>query len=172
MTHFDEEKALATMLYLASKRGQINFYALVKTVYFADKRHLQRWGRTITGDRYVRMVYGPVPSAVYDMLKSVRGDRDWRNDLSPYMKIEGNIVAPLAQPDLDQFSESELEVLDEAFNEYGHMNFGELKAASHDAAYNKSDAFYMDEEDLAEDDPDLIAYMKQRSEDERHFEAW
>ena len=72
------KKAVNVMLYLARKAGgSIDFSKLVKLVYFADKKHLHEWGRTITGDKYVKMEHGVTPSATYDMLKAVRGDKDW-----------------------------------------------------------------------------------------------
>ena len=36
---------------------------------------LSLWQRAITGDRYVAMKYGPVPSAIYDMVKIVKGEK-------------------------------------------------------------------------------------------------
>ena len=75
MARLDEEKALAVLLYLADKAGgQIDLYKLLKMIYFADKAHLHKWGRTITADKYCRMNHGVTPSAVHDMIKSVRGD--------------------------------------------------------------------------------------------------
>jgi hypothetical protein len=171
MLRFDEAKALQTILYLAEKRGRIDLYALVKIVYFADKEHLKRWGRTITGDQHVRMNHGPTPSAVYDMLKSVRGDQDWPTDLNQSFKFEGcNDVIPLAPPDLDEFSESDLECLDWAFDKYRDKSFGELKEAAHDSAYKRSLRFYMTDEDLAEGDPDLIDHIRHEEEMTRYFE--
>jgi len=172
MPRFEDNKALAAILYLAQKKGSMDLYALVKTIYFADKKHLHKWGRTITGDQYVRMEHGPTPSAIYDMLKSVRGDKDWRTDLSGFLRIDDNTVIPLAEPNMEQFSESDLEALDEAYAEHGHKSFSELKRDSHDKAYHKSSEYRMHEEDLAEDDAALIEYIRQRREDERHFEAW
>ncbi|WP_409530306.1 Panacea domain-containing protein [Shinella sp.] len=44
------------------------FHAL-KTLYYADRAHLQRYGRPITGDRYIAMENGPVPSYAYNAVK-------------------------------------------------------------------------------------------------------
>ena len=49
-------------------------HKLCKILYFADQRHLSLYGRSITGDTYIAMQYGPVPSNVDDILKAVRGD--------------------------------------------------------------------------------------------------
>ena len=44
-------------------------YDIVKTIFLADRAHLNKYGRPITYDDYVAMKFGPVPSAVYDLLK-------------------------------------------------------------------------------------------------------
>ena len=39
---------------------------------FADKKHLERYGRFITGDTYSAMENGPVPSFAYDVVKCIK----------------------------------------------------------------------------------------------------
>ncbi len=97
MKRFSEQKALAAILYLANKTGKIDMYALLKTLYYADKYHFQQWGRTITGDTYHRLPFGPVPSKTYDMLKSVRGDWLWSRDLSDSLGFADHTTEPLAK---------------------------------------------------------------------------
>jgi uncharacterized phage-associated protein len=71
---FDPEKALNLVLYVAGEVPQATFHTISKVIYFADKLHLQRYGRLICGDSYVAMKHGLVPSEIYDMMKDVRGD--------------------------------------------------------------------------------------------------
>jgi len=72
---FKEEKTLNAILYIASKMGgAVDMHKLSKTLYFADSEHLSKYGRSITGDVYIKMKYGPVPSKTDDILKAVRGD--------------------------------------------------------------------------------------------------
>jgi len=175
MARLDEEKALASILYLAQKaNGSIDMYKLVKLVYLADKKHLLKWGRTITGDMFARMEHGTTPSGVYDMIKAVRRDKDWTRDLSPYFQVHENTVTALIDPDMDEFSESDIEVLDEIFAEHGHKTFGELKALAHDAAWQNASGHWINEEDVAhaESDYDLVEHIVTRREDERFLEGW
>jgi len=62
------------VLYLAARLPRPGLHNIAKVFYFADKRHLREYGRLICGDSYVAMKYGPAPSAIYGMLKAVRGD--------------------------------------------------------------------------------------------------
>src|SRR3954465_16031103 len=66
--NFNPEKALEALVWIAARDPGITFYYIVKVLYYADKLHLNRFGRPILGDRYIAMEHGPVPSVVYDML--------------------------------------------------------------------------------------------------------
>lgn len=57
------------LLHEAERLGMtVTQYQLVKAVFFADREHINRYGRPITWDRYVAMRHGPVPMAFYNML--------------------------------------------------------------------------------------------------------
>ena len=66
-------KIVAAICYViaqAQKRGQmLTQYDIVKTLFLADKKHLNDYGRPVTFDNYCAMIHGPVPSLAYDLLK-------------------------------------------------------------------------------------------------------
>lgn len=108
MVKFNEEKALAAILFLANQNGEIDLYALLKTLYCAEKSHLHEWGRTITGDDYHRIKFGAVPTNIYDMVKSVRGQHYWHRNLQRFFGFKDkNTIVPLKHPDMSRLSESE-----------------------------------------------------------------
>ena len=113
----------------------------MKIIYFADKVHLQKYGRLICGDAYVAMKDGPVPSGVYDILKSVRGDGYSPCEIEAKNSFEVSAktrVVPLKDADMDVFSDSDLECLSEATRKYGGMSFRKLKELSHDKAFKST----------------------------------
>lgn len=129
---FDEEKSIEVILYIASKCN--NLYNLLKILYFADKKHLQEYGRFICGDNYVLLPHGPVPSKIYDIIKDVRDNRKYPIPvhLKNAFTIEGKfIIKPLREPSLEYFSRSDIECLDETIEKYGNMDFQELKELTH-----------------------------------------
>ena len=65
---FEPEKALEAILYVASK-AQTDKYATLKILYLADKLHLERYGRFISGDYYHALRHGSTPMHSYDMLE-------------------------------------------------------------------------------------------------------
>src|SRR3990172_3908608 len=103
---FDPEKALNVILWVANRAKIPDFYRISKIIYFADKVHLQKYGRLICGDAYVAMKDGPVPSGVYDIMKSVRGDGYSPCEIEAKNSFEVSAktrVVPLKDADMDVF---------------------------------------------------------------------
>lgn len=52
------------------------------------------------------------------------------------IEVQGEYkVVPLRNPNMDFFSESDIECLEESIRKYGNMTFDQLKTVSHDQAY-------------------------------------
>ena len=143
---FDIEKAVEAILYIVEKGAKPTFHHISKIFYFADKKHLEDYGRLICGDNYVAMKHGPVPSSIYDILKFAREnfDSDYYQDetiqkLKEAISVTGRyIVQNERKPNLDYFSESDLECLDYAIENYGQMEFNDLTKISHDSSWKKA----------------------------------
>lgn len=178
---FDQEKALAALLYVTTKLGELqnnapSFHKVFKILYFADQKSLVEYGRPISGDYYVAMRHGPVPSTMYDMLKSARGDANFiKNDfLLEHVEVFGNhYIKAKSFPDMDALSETDLECLDASVKENYKKNFSELQDKSHGGAWGKSDENdKMRPEDIAEEggaDREMIEYIKSNLENEKIF---
>lgn len=119
-------------------------HKLCKILYFADQRHLSKYGRSITGDSYIAMQFGPVPSYVDDILKALRGDSFFSssNEIEPLkecMVFENRfIIRCLKNPDMDELSVSDIECLDYAIEICKNKNFAELTEYSHGLAWNNT----------------------------------
>ena len=114
---FDKTKTLNALLYVANRVQRKDFHKIFKVIYFADRQHLADWGRPITGDTYIAMDAGPVPSRLYDMLKIVRGDSYLPDTegLGKYFQVENWMyVRPLVDADLNKLSANEQEALSNA----------------------------------------------------------
>lgn len=138
---FDKVKTLNALLYVANRVQRKDFHKIFKIIYFADRQHLADWGRPITGDTYIAMEAGPVPSRLYDMLKIVRGD-SYLSDtegLSRCFKVENWMyVKPLKDADLNKLSANEQEALSEAIAKYASLSYDEIKEKSHDIAWRST----------------------------------
>ena len=68
---FDEVKATQTAsAFLRLAGGNLQYLALIKLLYKADREALRRWGLPITTDRYASLKFGPVTSQIYDLIKA------------------------------------------------------------------------------------------------------
>ena len=138
---FDKTKALNALLYVANRVQRKDFHKIFKIIYFADRQHLNDWGRPITGDTYIAMEAGPVPSRMYDMLKIVRGDSYLPDTegLNNYFKVENWMyVTPLQDADVNKLSRNEQEALDDSIAKYASLSYDEIKEKSHDVAWRST----------------------------------
>jgi uncharacterized phage-associated protein len=138
---FDPDKAIEAVLFVLPHIRQPSLHSVSKVLYQADRLHLARYGRPITGDHYVAMKHGPVPSATYDALKTLRGDAQTPVALpegaEDALAVENGYVVRARRPArLEFLSASERECLAQAAAVYGSKSFGELTQESHDAAWH------------------------------------
>ena len=134
---FDKDVTLNAVLYIIQQMGgKVDMHKVFKTLYFADQEHLSKYGRTITGDVYIAMNYGPVPSRTDDIFKAVRGDSYFpAGELGDYFHfVNRYVVTNDKQADLDYLSESDLQCLDHSISQCKDKSFGQLTSLSHGLA--------------------------------------
>jgi uncharacterized phage-associated protein len=132
----DRHKAVEAIDFVAREWPGVTQYYLCKIMYFADKEHCLDWGRTITGDRYVAMDHGPVPSRVYEMLKFASGEEDEILDLLDervHFELEGNKIHVWSKniSDLSSLASSDYECLKKAVAFCRQLSFGQLEHVAH-----------------------------------------
>lgn len=137
--------AVAAVLYIARRVTQPDRFRLGHLLYLADKLHLEEYGRTISGERYHAMRHGPVPSAIYDVLKALSGDGshyhlNWRiaEGLRGSLRhLEGPNFEAVGDPDMGVLSDSDVEALDAVIMGFGSARMEEIEHATHDAAWTR-----------------------------------
>jgi len=172
--NFNKENAVAATLYILNKVGRIDFHKLFKILYFAEQKHLVLYGKPITGDEYIAMPDGPVPSVIYNILKSIREQSDFPLNFTDYNKIfsvEGRyFIQALMKADIDSLSESQMECLNESIDENQNLSFAQLRNKSHDIAWGNAATNY----EIAFDDiaacgganDTMLSYLKTVSENQ------
>jgi uncharacterized phage-associated protein len=149
--NINTQKAVESLLWVI-KKGESNIYNIMKILFAAEKYHLNTYGRPITGDKYIAMEYGTVPSWIFDATKLER-------PCLGFIKVENTLTAD-REPDLNYFSESDIEALEKGFNEYAGKSFSEVLKKNHDEiawknAYEKrgsNNSADIDFEDMIEED--------------------
>ena len=167
-TVFNKEKAIHSVLYVANGLSRRDFHKIFKILYFADRNHIAEWGCPITGDTYIAMDAGPVPSRIYDMFKIVRGDAYNKDTegLGKLFAVEGWMyIVPKCEADRKKLSASDIASLQKALDTYGEMTYDEIKEKSHDVAWRATAKDYaISLEDIAREaglDSEDISYIAQ-----------
>lgn len=133
---FDHQKTTQAINFFASKSvdGKINKMKVLKLIWAMDRYHVRRYARTVTGDTYFAMKLGPVPSGAKDIAEeSTFFSSDNLNYSKSFIKKDGKyIIQSIASPDLDIFSDSEIEAMDFALNKFGGIEeFNLAKEVTH-----------------------------------------
>ncbi len=143
-------------------------HQLFKILYFAEQKHLSRFGKPITNDNYIAMEYGPVPSIALDIIKCNKKGFDHKelNEAANLISTKGYYVTAIQEADVDWLSISERKCLDESVEENIKLSFGQLTDKSHDSAWNKAD-HSMDLLEIAKAggaNKDLLNYISSKDE--------
>jgi uncharacterized phage-associated protein len=160
---FDRTKAIETILYLVNRMADSDIYGVCKLLYLSDKTSLEKFGRFIFGETYCAMKAGATPSNTYDLLKEFA-----QNPISD-LKVEGKQIIALRDANLDYFSKSDIECLDQIIDVWGRVPNWSRRLATHDDAWQKAwdkkgnkGSVKIPVESIAElfdDSEDLISYL-------------
>ena len=132
----ESEKIIQALCYVLQRVKRADKIKLVKLLYLADKYHLLRYGRTVTGDEYWAMDYGPVGSTAKDLLSLDKKmlSREYKL-ASRLLKKSGEynfvVGGSCTEDDLDLLSETDREAIDFVTERFGCMSSRELVDYTH-----------------------------------------
>lgn len=109
--------------------GRLNYTALIKLLYLADRKALIESGAPITRSSLCSMDNGMVLSNVYDSIRFATEDQPWRKFVSAPDGYD--VTLRDATSELDELSEYDLKVLNEINSEFGGRPWGELARYTH-----------------------------------------
>src|SRR2546428_1409684 len=141
---FDPEKLVQALVFFARRgvRDRDKMKA-AKHLFHADKYHLVKYGRPVSGDQYACMEYGPVPSASLNVMNDVVAhDAHFppvaKDLFDEYLNVEKSmfrkypVFRARKDADLDVFSDSDIEALEYAWKTYGAKSAWKLAEESHE----------------------------------------
>ncbi len=121
-------QAAAVLLRLAHDR-RMEYLRLLKLLYIADRRHLQKYQRPIIGSRLVAMKNGPLHGELYDLVKGEHiGEPLW----SEYIQRENYEVELLKDPGVSELSVAEVRTLTDTLECHQTMTEWDLVEITHD----------------------------------------
>lgn len=136
---FSEKKAAETAAYFLlrarERRANITLLKLMKLMYLAERRSYQLFGFPIIGDRLVSMPHGPVLSKTLDLMNAGEPseNKDWFHLIAEKngRDLELNPKLGITIRDLRELSDSDVDVLDSIWQEFGRMSAHQLRAYTH-----------------------------------------
>lgn len=132
---FQERKVMQIAVFFLAKTTErrMSHLKLMKLLYIADRKAVSVIGMPISGDCLVSMPHGPVLSMTLDLMngntKSQPGG--WDDWISAKKNHEVSLRKRIALPDLDELSQSELQVLESVWNEFGKMDQWQIRDWTH-----------------------------------------
>jgi len=134
---FNFKKFVNAVLFFAEK-DKIGITKLNKLLYYSDFEHYRLYGRPIIGDEYLKMEQGPVPENAYSIFNS--NFRDAQDaSLREYIEVRPRLIrdfsektiVPKTKPNLDCFSQSELEIMEAVSTQYRGKTATMLSSKTH-----------------------------------------
>ena len=147
----NDRKLLEMIVFIATLAGDkgIDIYHLAKIFFYAEKWHLNNYLRPIVGDTYIKMKYGPTPSAALDLIKGNKERNDINQELFELVKDalkvteneKGHLwIRAMRQPNEAYFSESDKQVIRQAHAHCAERSFDELMEECHkESAWRKAE---------------------------------
>ena len=163
-TKVNQEKVIECILLIlneAAERGlRVTTYDILKTIFLADRAHLNKYGRPITFDNYFAMKDGPVPSWTYNLLKGSRGayagTLPWSKKPAPDISTRAiEFFGPIRKPNEELLSLSDEELLISFLHAVKSLGFGQVRRLTHE------DEAYLDA--WEDEGPDNSAYPMSNS---------
>jgi hypothetical protein len=116
---FNQQKATeAAMLLIQLHGGRMSRLKLVKLIYLADRKALEKWERPITYDAYFSMGGGQVLSGVLDLINNNIINPLWQAYIEQaggnYVRLSNNAVKP------QKLSRAEVKLLQDIYKQFGH----------------------------------------------------
>jgi uncharacterized phage-associated protein len=159
--NMNSDKALQAILWILHRKPGIDLYNIVKVIFSAEYYHLNKYGRPVYGDDYEAWSFGPVPTFAYKLLGMQSN--------MPFHRCTRNGFMATGYPNLDMFSETDLEALEFGFKEYGNLPFGKARDKSHkNPAWKKHESdvnaggkhIAIDYEDMVQN-PEVLAELNE-----------
>ena len=126
------QKIIETILWIVGKRPGIDLYHVVKIIFAADCYHLTKYGRPVTGDFYVAVEHGTLPSISKNIIDNDPWTMTKHEIEEPIVNRTGYNLHPTREFNRLKFSKSDIEALEFGFKEYANIaSFGDVREKNH-----------------------------------------
>ena len=137
MAKINEKKYKNVVLFFAKKvrNGTLGKLKMMKLLYFLDFDFFEKYGKSVTGDIYLRFENGPIPKMAEKILKAMDGKdiKITKIKVADGYNDQQHIEA-LKDFDMNLFTKEELIMLEEVAEKWERFTGSEMKMATHGEA--------------------------------------
>lgn len=179
MNDFDVRKvANALILYIDRKVFSLTKTKFIKMMFFVDKFHLEKYGRSVFADFYRKLPKGPVPTLTYSIIDSAAAENCDREDIEDFVRELSEYVSVQCVPNkhgggmtvFDKktefndriFSKSEMEILNLVADIYKDFSVNDIIEATHETKEFKNTQmkYPILEESMAGDNKEYVSFWE------------
>jgi uncharacterized phage-associated protein len=134
-TEFNPKKFEELIVYIARRlppEAALGRVKLAKLLMLADFNSYIRSGRSITGASYEKWEHGHLPSKFVETEKNLLRDHVLEQRTVDYYGMPLKHTTALRDPNMADFSEDDLAIIEGVLHFYGHESAAYLKRLSHD----------------------------------------
>ena len=118
--------------FLHMHNGSMPHLKLMKLLYLTERTCIKRYGFPALGDYLVSMPHGPVLSITLNYMRGAGSlENGWSKWVSPIQNHEVSLARGYKPEELDLLSEVDIEVLQEVWNQFGHMEKWDIREYTH-----------------------------------------
>ncbi len=129
------EKFKQVLLYILERcagKANIGETVIYKLLYFSDFNYYEAYEEQMTGARYKKLHYGPIPVEFSKVISLMEKEREIKSINDEFYGYPQKRYIPLIKADLEQLKASEKEVIDKVINQLSDKTAKEISDYSHD----------------------------------------
>lgn len=131
---FQVEKFKNVLLYILERcagKPNVGETVLYKLLYFADFNYYELYEEHLTGARYRKLPFGPVPQKLDTIVNQMIEKNGLQRIKTDYHGYPQTRYIPLVKPDLTLLKASEKEVIDKVIEQYSDWSAAAISNYSH-----------------------------------------
>jgi transcriptional regulator with XRE-family HTH domain len=128
------EKFKNILLYILERcagKPNVGETLLYKLLYFADFNYYELYEEHLTGAKYRKLPYGPVPQKLDSIITQMTENGQVQRIKTDYHEFPQTRYIPLVKPDLTKLKASEKEVIDKVIDQFSDWSVSSISAYSH-----------------------------------------
>ena len=125
------KNVLLYLLECCAAKPNIGETVLNKLLYFCDFNYYEIYEEHLTGARYKKLPYGPVPQQLNSVINQLIADNQLQRIKTNYHGFMQTRYLPLVKPDLTQLSAAEKTVIDDVVRQMSDWNANQISEYSH-----------------------------------------